>query len=285
MFSTSDIGWVVGHSYIVYGPLIAGMATILYEGLPIRPDAGIWWRLVEKYRVTAMFTSPTAIRVLKKQDPRHMHEARPVVAALPVSRRRAARRTDRALGRRRARQAGRRQLLADRKRLADPDARQRRRSRRRARSAARRVRCTASTCAWSTRRPARHVGAGREGRASRSPAPTAARLHADRLGRRRALRRHLFRTSIAGRQLYIDFRLGDARRRRLLLRAGPHRRRHQRRRPSPRHARDRGERSRATPDVAEVAVVGVADALKGQVPVAFAVVKDAARAAPTRAAR
>ena len=43
-FSTSDIGWVVGHSYIVYGPLIAGMATILYEGLPIRPDAGIWWR-------------------------------------------------------------------------------------------------------------------------------------------------------------------------------------------------------------------------------------------------
>ncbi|HEV7578188.1 MAG TPA: propionate--CoA ligase [Caldimonas sp.] len=71
-FSTSDIGWVVGHSYIVYGPLIAGMATILYEGLPIRPDAGIWWQLVEKYRVTVMFTAPTAIRVLKKQDPKHL---------------------------------------------------------------------------------------------------------------------------------------------------------------------------------------------------------------------
>jgi propionyl-CoA synthetase len=71
-FSTSDIGWVVGHSYIVYGPLIAGMATILYEGLPIRPDAGIWWQLVEKYRVTSMFTAPTAIRVLKKQDPKHL---------------------------------------------------------------------------------------------------------------------------------------------------------------------------------------------------------------------
>ena len=71
-FSTSDIGWVVGHSYIVYGPLIAGMATILYEGLPIRPDAGIWWKLVEKYRVTAMFSAPTAIRVLKKQDPSHL---------------------------------------------------------------------------------------------------------------------------------------------------------------------------------------------------------------------
>jgi len=68
-FSTSDIGWVVGHSYIVYGPLIAGMATILYEGLPTRPDAAIWWSLVEKYQVTAMFSAPTAVRVLKKQDP------------------------------------------------------------------------------------------------------------------------------------------------------------------------------------------------------------------------
>jgi propionyl-CoA synthetase len=68
-FSTSDIGWVVGHSYIVYGPLLAGMATILYEGMPTRPDAGIWWSLVEKYKVTSMFSAPTAVRVLKKQDP------------------------------------------------------------------------------------------------------------------------------------------------------------------------------------------------------------------------
>ena len=68
-FSTSDIGWVVGHSYIVYGPLIAGMATIMYEGLPIRPDAGIWWQLVERYKVTRMFSAPTAVRVLRKQDP------------------------------------------------------------------------------------------------------------------------------------------------------------------------------------------------------------------------
>ena len=73
-FSSSDIGWVVGHSYIVYGPLIAGMATILYEGLPIRPDAGIWWRLVEQYKVTVMFTAPTAIRVLKKQDPKYLKQ-------------------------------------------------------------------------------------------------------------------------------------------------------------------------------------------------------------------
>ncbi|MDP1900474.1 MAG: propionate--CoA ligase [Rubrivivax sp.] len=68
-FSTSDIGWVVGHSYIVYGPLIAGMATLMYEGLPIRPDAAIWWSLVEKYKVTVMFSAPTAVRVLKKHDP------------------------------------------------------------------------------------------------------------------------------------------------------------------------------------------------------------------------
>ena len=68
-FSTSDIGWVVGHSYIIYGPLLAGMATIMYEGLPTRPDAAIWWSLVEKYQVTAMFSAPTAVRVLKKQDP------------------------------------------------------------------------------------------------------------------------------------------------------------------------------------------------------------------------
>ena len=68
-FSTSDIGWVVGHSYIIYGPLIGGMATLMYEGLPTRPDGGIWWQLVEKYKVTVMFSAPTAVRVLKKQDP------------------------------------------------------------------------------------------------------------------------------------------------------------------------------------------------------------------------
>ena len=68
-FCTSDIGWVVGHSYIIYGPLIAGMATVMYEGLPTRPDGGVWWGLVEKYKVTVMSSAPTAVRVLKKQDP------------------------------------------------------------------------------------------------------------------------------------------------------------------------------------------------------------------------
>ena len=69
MFSTSDIGWVVGHSYNVYGPLIAGATSIIYEGLPTSPDAGIWWRIVERYGVRTMFSSPTALRVLKKHDP------------------------------------------------------------------------------------------------------------------------------------------------------------------------------------------------------------------------
>jgi propionyl-CoA synthetase len=68
-FCTSDIGWVVGHSYIVYGPLIAGMSTILYEGTPLRPDPGVLWSLVERYNVSVMFSAPTAIRVLRKQDP------------------------------------------------------------------------------------------------------------------------------------------------------------------------------------------------------------------------
>ncbi len=76
-FAASDIGWVVGHCYIVYAPLICGMATVMYEGLPIRgmdgePDPGIWWSIVAKHRVNVMFTAPTAIRVLKKQDPSHL---------------------------------------------------------------------------------------------------------------------------------------------------------------------------------------------------------------------
>src|SRR5688572_19198417 len=74
MFTTSDIGWVVGHSYIIYAPLIAGMTTILYEGVPIRPDAGIWWKIVEEYKVAVMFSAPTAIRVLKKQDPAYLRK-------------------------------------------------------------------------------------------------------------------------------------------------------------------------------------------------------------------
>ncbi|TCI09684.1 propionate--CoA ligase [Dyella soli] len=68
MFSTSDVGWAVGHSYNVYAPLIGGATSLLYEGLPTNPDPGIWWQLCERYGVRSMFSSPTAIRMLKKQD-------------------------------------------------------------------------------------------------------------------------------------------------------------------------------------------------------------------------
>ncbi len=74
MFTTSDIGWVVGHSYIVYAPLLRGMTTIVYEGLPIRPDPGIWWKIVQDHKVRVMFSSPTGIRVLKKQDPAYLRK-------------------------------------------------------------------------------------------------------------------------------------------------------------------------------------------------------------------
>lgn len=69
-WAASDVGWVVGHSYIVYAPLIHGCTTILYEGKPIRtPDAGAFWRMIEEYRINVLFTAPTAIRAIKKEDP------------------------------------------------------------------------------------------------------------------------------------------------------------------------------------------------------------------------
>ncbi|MCD6638531.1 MAG: propionyl-CoA synthetase [Nocardioides sp.] len=69
-WAASDVGWVVGHSYIVYAPLIAGATTVLYEGKPVgTPDAGAFWRVVSDYGVKALFTAPTAIRAVKKEDP------------------------------------------------------------------------------------------------------------------------------------------------------------------------------------------------------------------------
>lgn len=69
-WAASDVGWVVGHSYIVYAPLIAGLTTVLYEGKPVRtPDAGAFWRVVSEYRVKALFAAPTAFRAIRKEDP------------------------------------------------------------------------------------------------------------------------------------------------------------------------------------------------------------------------
>ena len=67
---TADIGWVTGHSYIVYGPLAAGATTVMYEGAPDYPQFDRWWRIVEKYGVSIFYTSPTAIRALIRQGDR-----------------------------------------------------------------------------------------------------------------------------------------------------------------------------------------------------------------------
>lgn len=70
MFTASDVGWVVGHSYIVYAPLLAGCTSVLYEGKPVgTPDAGAFWRAIEQHKVKALFTAPTAFRAIKKEDP------------------------------------------------------------------------------------------------------------------------------------------------------------------------------------------------------------------------
>ncbi len=69
-WAASDVGWVVGHSYIVYGPLLNRNTTIIFEGKPIRtPDASTFWRIIEEHKVNVMFTAPTAIRAIKKEDP------------------------------------------------------------------------------------------------------------------------------------------------------------------------------------------------------------------------
>jgi acetyl-CoA synthetase len=63
---TGDIGWITGHSYVIYGPLLLGTTTVVYEGAPDYPDPGAWWKIVEKYGVTKFYTAPTAIRHLMR---------------------------------------------------------------------------------------------------------------------------------------------------------------------------------------------------------------------------
>lgn len=82
-FAASDIGWVVGHSYSVYGPLLVGAATVIYEGKPVgTPDAGSFWRLIEEYKINVMFTAPTAVRAIKKEDPEGLHVRRYDISSL-----------------------------------------------------------------------------------------------------------------------------------------------------------------------------------------------------------
>jgi len=70
-WAASDVGWVVGHSYICYAPLIHGNTTIVFEGKPVgTPDAGIFWRVIQEHKVKVLFTAPTAFRAIKRQDPK-----------------------------------------------------------------------------------------------------------------------------------------------------------------------------------------------------------------------
>jgi propionyl-CoA synthetase len=76
-WTASDVGWVVGHSYIVYGPLLAGCTTVLYEGKPVgTPDAGAFWRVIAEHGVRVLFTAPTAFRAIRKEDPTGEHPAK-----------------------------------------------------------------------------------------------------------------------------------------------------------------------------------------------------------------
>ena len=68
-WAASDIGWAVGHSYTVYGPLLHGCTTVLYEGKPTYPDPSQYWRIIDEYKVTTMFTAPTAFRAIRQVDP------------------------------------------------------------------------------------------------------------------------------------------------------------------------------------------------------------------------
>ena len=84
-WAASDVGWVVGHSYIVYAPLLTGCTTVLYEGKPVgTPDPGAFWRVLGEHGVKTLFTAPTAFRAIKKEDPSGLAPGRPRPVALPV---------------------------------------------------------------------------------------------------------------------------------------------------------------------------------------------------------
>ncbi|MDA7827166.1 propionyl-CoA synthetase [Rhodobacteraceae bacterium] len=76
-WAASDVGWVVGHSYICYGPLIHGNTTIVFEGKPVgTPDAGTFWRVISEHNVRSFFTAPTAFRAIKREDPKGEYKAK-----------------------------------------------------------------------------------------------------------------------------------------------------------------------------------------------------------------
>ena len=261
MFTTSDIGWVVGHSYIIYGPLIAGMTTIMYEGVPIRPDAGVWWKIVQDYKVAVMFSAPTAIRVLKKQDPAYLQKydvsslKHLFLAGEPLDEPTAS------LDHRVARPPGHRPLLADRDRLADAlrgsgrgaDADQVRHPELSG------VRLRRAPAARG--RPASRCADGEKGVVAIVP-PLPPGCMTTVWGDDERFVNTYFK-DFKGQLVYSTFDWGIRDARRLLLHPRAHRRRDQRRRPSPGHARDRGGGEHASRTSPKCAVVGVADPAEG----------------------
>ena len=236
--TASDVGWVVGHSYIVYAPLLVGATTVLYEGKPVgTPDAGAFWRVIAEHGVKAMFTAPTAFRAIKKEDPKGelLGPVRPVRACGTSS--------SRASGSTRRPTAGRARLLGipvidhwwqtetGWPIVANPTGLEP--------LPIKPGSPTVPLPGWDVRvldaagpRPD-----ARRGRRDRHQAAAAARRAADAVERRRALRRVV---PVGVRRLLPDRRRRVHRRRRLRLRDGPHRRRDQRRRAPAVHRRDGG---------------------------------------------
>ena len=239
-WAASDVGWVVGHSYIVYAPLLAGTTTVLYEGKPVgTPDAGAFWRVIEQHDVAALFTAPTAIRAIRKEDPEAelLAGRDAAVAAHALPGRRAHRPRHLRVGGPRARSPRGRPLVADRDGLGDRPRAAAASTRRRSRPARPACPCPAGASTSSD------ADGGLSRAASRAPSrirlPLPPGRAPDALERRRALRRLVPR---ALPRLVPDGRRRAPRRGRLPVRDGAHRRRHQRRRPPPLDGRDGGGR-------------------------------------------
>ena len=148
-WAASDLGWTVGHSYIVYAPLFHGNTTVLYEGKPVgTPDAGAFWRVIAQHGVRAFFTAPTAFRAIKRDDPDGEHIRRYDLGSPPhaVPGRRALRPRHARLGRTAARHPGDRPLVADRDRLAGGLQLRRDSACSRSSPGRARCRCRATTC-------------------------------------------------------------------------------------------------------------------------------------------
>ncbi len=200
---SADVGWVTGHSYIVYGPLCNGATSVMYEGAPDYPHKGIWWELCERYGVTVFYTAPTAIRACMKWGVEHVDKSRPVQAAAAGHRRRADQPEGVALVPRSssAASAARSSTPGGRRRPARSWSRRCRAPRRRSPASAAR-RCPASTSA-SLDEDGNEVGAGTQGLLAVRRAVAGDAAHA--VQGRRALHRDVLLE--VGRTTYL---VGDA---------------------------------------------------------------------------